>query len=62
MPLLKLGNLDWQGFRTHTNIFENTPMATPMTSLSTTIEIHLKQMSGDKNVPAEENPNNYYVM
>gem|GEM_PF-3062533 len=37
-------------------------MATPMTSLSTTIEIHLKQMSGDKNVPAEENPNNYYVM
>lgn len=42
--------------------FENTPMDTPMTSLCTIIEINLKQMIGDKNVPAEENPNNYYVM
>ncbi|MDZ4071071.1 MAG: bestrophin family ion channel [Sediminibacterium sp.] len=42
--------------------FENTPMDTPMTSLSTTIEINLKQMSGDGNVPTEENPNTYYIM
>ena len=28
--------------------FENTPMDTPMTSLSTTIEINLRQMIGDK--------------
>lgn len=42
--------------------FENTPMDTPMTSLSTTIEINLKQMSGDGNVPTEENPNIYYIM
>ncbi|MBX9735115.1 MAG: hypothetical protein K2X37_13745 [Chitinophagaceae bacterium] len=57
-----MGNLEWQGFSTHANIFENTPMDTPMTSLCTIIEINLKQMIGDKNVPAEENPNNYYVM
>lgn len=42
--------------------FENTPMDTPMTSLSTTIEINLKQMIGDGSVPADENPNTYYVM
>lgn len=42
--------------------FENTPMDTPMTSLCTIIEINLKQMIGDKNVPTEENPNTYYIM
>lgn len=42
--------------------FENTPMDTPMTNLSTTIEINLKQMIGDKNLPAMEKPTTYYVM
>lgn len=42
--------------------FENTPMDTPMTSLSTTIEINLKQMIGDKNLPPMEKPTTYYVM
>ena len=42
--------------------FENTPMDTPMTSLSNTIEINLKQMTGDRNLPVVENPNTYYVM
>jgi putative membrane protein len=42
--------------------FENTPMDTPMTSLSNTIEINLKQMIGDRNLPVTENPNTYYVM
>ncbi len=42
--------------------FENTPMDTPMTSLSNTIEINLKQMTGDRNLPVMENPNTYYVM
>lgn len=42
--------------------FENTPMDTPMTSLSNTIEINLKQMIGDSNLPVSENPNTYYVM
>lgn len=42
--------------------FENTPMDTPMTSLSNTIEINLKQMIGDSNLPVVENPNTYYVM
>lgn len=42
--------------------FENTPMDTPMTSLSTTIEINLKQMIGDKNLPAVERASTYYIM
>lgn len=42
--------------------FESTPMDTPMTGLSTTIEINLKQMIGHKNLPVAENPDTYYVM
>lgn len=42
--------------------FENTPMDTPMTSLSITIEINLKQMIGDKNLPEVEKTSTYYVM
>lgn len=42
--------------------FENTPMDTPMTSLSTTIEINLKQMIGDDSLPAVEKSDSYYIM
>ena len=42
--------------------FENTPMDTPMTSLSTTIEINLKEMIGDTNLPEVEKNSTYYVM
>ncbi len=42
--------------------FENTPMDTPMTSLSTTIEINLRQMIGDKNLPVIEPSTTYYIM
>lgn len=42
--------------------FENTPMDTPMTSLSMTIEINLRQMIGDKNLPEVEKNQTYYVM
>ncbi|REC49024.1 bestrophin family protein [Chryseobacterium pennipullorum] len=37
--------------------FENTPVDTPMTSLAQTIEINLRQMTGEQNVPLKkENP------
>ena len=42
--------------------FENTPMDTPMTSLSTTIEINLRQMIGEKNLPEAEQSSTYYIM
>lgn len=42
--------------------FENTPMDTPMTSLSITIEINLKEMIGDKNLPQMEKNSDYFVM
>lgn len=42
--------------------FENTPMDTPMTSLSTTIEINLKQMTGDHNLPSMNKIDSYYIM
>ncbi|MFZ6024462.1 MAG: bestrophin family protein [Bacteroidota bacterium] len=42
--------------------FENTPMDTPMTSLSTTIEVNLKQMTGDDNLPSMNKADSYYIM
>lgn len=42
--------------------FENTPMDTPMTTLATTIEINLKELIGDNNLPPVEKPNTYYIM
>lgn len=42
--------------------FENTPVDTPMTALATTIEINIKQMVGDPNLPVREESNTYYQM
>ncbi|MDN5478032.1 MAG: hypothetical protein L0G39_13930 [Chryseobacterium sp.] len=42
--------------------FENTPADTPMTSIAQTIEINLRQMIGDKNIPVKPNPSSYYEM
>ncbi|HNP24878.1 MAG TPA: bestrophin family ion channel [Panacibacter sp.] len=42
--------------------FENTPMDTPMTMLSKTIEINLLQMLGEENLPPLTKPDTYYVM
>ena len=42
--------------------FENTPMDTPMTTLSTTIEINIKELIGDDNLPVIEKPTTYYIM
>ncbi len=42
--------------------FENTPVDTPMTALATTIEINIRQMIGDPNLPVREENNTYYQM
>lgn len=42
--------------------FENQPLDTPMTDLAQTIEINLRQMIGDKNVPPKNEPETYYVL
>lgn len=42
--------------------FENTPMDVPVTSLATTIEINLREIIGDKNIPDPQPPTSYYVM
>lgn len=42
--------------------FENTPVDTPMTSLAQTIEINLKQMTGEQNVSAKKENTLYYEM
>ncbi|MDC8106365.1 bestrophin family protein [Chryseobacterium sp. PTM-20240506] len=42
--------------------FENTPVDTPMTSLAQTIEINLRQMVGEKNVPMKKENPLYYEM
>ena len=42
--------------------FENKPLDTPMTSLSQTIEINIRQMMGDKNVPVKIDNGLYYEM
>lgn len=42
--------------------FENTPVDTPMTSLAQTIEINIRQMMGEQNVPSKkENPLYYEI-
>jgi ion channel-forming bestrophin family protein len=42
--------------------FENKPTDTPMTSISKTIEVNLKQLINDKDVPAIVKPEGYFVM
>lgn len=42
--------------------FENNPMDTPMTDLAQTIEINLKEMTGDKDIPEKKKPETYYVL
>lgn len=42
--------------------FENKPMDTPMTNLAQTIEINLKQMIADKNVPQKKESETYYIL
>jgi putative membrane protein len=42
--------------------FENTPVDTPMTSLAQTIEINLRQMIGEENVPMKKENPLYYEM
>lgn len=42
--------------------FENTPVDTPMTSLAQTIEINLRQMIGEQNVPLKKENPLYYEM
>lgn len=42
--------------------FENTPVDTPMTSLAQTIEINIKQMMGEVDVPAKTQNTLYYEM
>lgn len=42
--------------------FENTPVDTPMTSLAQTIEINIRQMIGDKDVPQKIDKGLYYEM
>lgn len=42
--------------------FENATTDIPMTSLATTIEINIKELIGDKNLPIQEKPKSFYVM
>lgn len=42
--------------------FENRPMDTPVTDLATTIEINLKQMIGDEDIPIKEKASEYYIL
>ena len=42
--------------------FENAPTDTPVTSLATTIEINIKEMSGNNDLPDQENPKSFYIM
>ncbi|MCT4046942.1 hypothetical protein HZP89_02845 [Elizabethkingia anophelis] len=42
--------------------FENTPVDTPMTSLAQTIEINLREMTGEQNVPQKKRNPLYYEM
>jgi putative membrane protein len=42
--------------------FENRPMDTPVTDLAQTIEINIKQMIGETNVPDKKKPTDYYVL
>ncbi|MCJ7934369.1 MAG: hypothetical protein MUW56_12200 [Chryseobacterium sp.] len=42
--------------------FENGPVDTPMTSLAQTIEINIRQMIGEENVPLKKENTSYYEM
>ncbi|MBL7761312.1 bestrophin family protein [Sphingobacterium multivorum] len=42
--------------------FENTPVDTPMTSLAQTIEINIKQMLGEDEIPQKKDNGLYYEM
>lgn len=42
--------------------FENLPMDTPMTTISKTIEINLKELINDNDLPILERPDSYYIM
>jgi len=42
--------------------FENGPVDTPVTALAQTIEINIKQMTGDQNVPVKKDNSLYYEM
>lgn len=42
--------------------FENLPLDTPMTALSRTIEINIKQMIGDNSLPEIPDEKKYFVM
>ena len=42
--------------------FENTPVDTPMTALATTIEINIRQMIGETEMPKKEDTGLYYEM
>ena len=42
--------------------FENGPVDTPVTSLAQTIEINIRQMIGDQNVPLKKENTSYYEM
>ncbi|WP_160137008.1 bestrophin family protein [Chryseobacterium sp. c4a] len=42
--------------------FENKPVDTPVTSLAQTIEINIRQMMGEQNVPLKKENTSYYEM
>ena len=42
--------------------FENQPLDTPMTDLAETIEINIRQMIGETDVPEKKKPPDYYVL
>lgn len=42
--------------------FENAHTDTPVTSLATTIEINIKEMIGNNDLPVQENPKSFYIM
>ncbi|WP_057940322.1 bestrophin family protein [Algoriphagus resistens] len=42
--------------------FENEPLDTPMTDLAKTIEINLREMIGETDVPVKKEPEAYYVL
>lgn len=42
--------------------FENLPLDTPMTTISRTIEINIKQMIGDESIPETPLTNSYFIL
>lgn len=42
--------------------FENATTDIPMTNLATTIEINIKELIGDKDLPIQEKPKSFYIM